>query len=242
MSLPLPYRVLTGPDDSTFCERVSEALADGYELHGSPALTFDGDRVIVAQAITFPSDRAVVSDYDEGWPARAQSLISELASALGPAASRIEHIGSTAIPGMAAKDLLDLQISVSDLDTAAGAFAAPLAELGFERTAFNSDHVPAGSGDDPARWAKRFWRRRNHPSGDVNLHVRVVGSPNERLALLFRDWFRAHPAAIPAYAQFKRVLADNVPDRVAYTDVKDPVVDLVIGAAEQWATATAWRP
>lgn len=45
------YRVLTGPDDAAFCWRVSEALDLGYELHGSPSLTFDGDRVIVAQAL-----------------------------------------------------------------------------------------------------------------------------------------------------------------------------------------------
>ncbi|MFO1089460.1 MAG: DUF1737 domain-containing protein [Hyphomicrobiales bacterium] len=47
----LRYRVLTGPDDRTFCERVSKALADGYELHGSPAITYNGERCIVAQAI-----------------------------------------------------------------------------------------------------------------------------------------------------------------------------------------------
>jgi len=51
----LRYRVLTGPDDSTFCERVSQALADGYQLHGGPALTFDGGQVIVAQAVVLPS-------------------------------------------------------------------------------------------------------------------------------------------------------------------------------------------
>jgi len=50
----LPYRVLTGPDDAEFCRRVSAALADGYVLHGSPALTFNGERVIVAQAIVLP--------------------------------------------------------------------------------------------------------------------------------------------------------------------------------------------
>lgn len=51
--LPI-YRVLTGPDDASFCRRVSEALALGYVLYGSPALTFDGERVIVAQAIVWP--------------------------------------------------------------------------------------------------------------------------------------------------------------------------------------------
>ncbi|WP_156183689.1 DUF1737 domain-containing protein [Chromobacterium sp. LK1] len=48
------YRLLTGPDDSSFCRRVSEALALGYRLHGSPAATFDGERVIVAQAVLWP--------------------------------------------------------------------------------------------------------------------------------------------------------------------------------------------
>jgi hypothetical protein len=53
----LAYRVLTGPDDRSFCERVSAALADGYELHGAPALTYDGERVVVAQAVVLPSAR-----------------------------------------------------------------------------------------------------------------------------------------------------------------------------------------
>jgi hypothetical protein len=48
------YRCLTGPDDNAFCHRVSQALADGWLLHGSPALTFDGTRVIVAQAVVWP--------------------------------------------------------------------------------------------------------------------------------------------------------------------------------------------
>lgn len=48
---PLAYRVLTGPDDRTFCERVSAALSEGYTLHGGPSVTFDGQRVIVAQAL-----------------------------------------------------------------------------------------------------------------------------------------------------------------------------------------------
>src|SRR6266536_3982756 len=63
-----------------------------------------------------------------------------------------------------------------------------------------------------SQWAKLFWSRRAHPGGDVNLHVRVAGSANERLALLFRDLFRAHPEAIPAYGSFKRSLAAVTPD------------------------------
>jgi hypothetical protein len=52
----LAYRVLTGPDDKAFCERVSAALAEGYQLYGSPAITFNGERCIVAQALVLRSD------------------------------------------------------------------------------------------------------------------------------------------------------------------------------------------
>jgi hypothetical protein len=55
MDQPLRYRLLTGPDDSVFCERVSQALTEGYVLHGSPAATFDGDQVVVAQAVVLPA-------------------------------------------------------------------------------------------------------------------------------------------------------------------------------------------
>lgn len=175
----------------------------------------------------------VVVLYDAEWPARAAALIAQLR--LGPEALRIEHIGSTAIPGMAAKDVLDLQVSVAGLDEAASAFAAPLERAGFERRPYVRDHVPAGSDDDPARWAKRYWTR-----PDANLHVRLAGSPNERLALLFRDWLRAHPAAVAAYGEFKARLAQELPSLGPYADVKDPVVDLVIAAAEPWAAATGW--
>ena len=68
------------------------------------------------------------------------------------------------------------------------------------------------------------------------------GAPNERLALLFRDWFRAHPLAVPAYAQFKSLLGAALPDLMTYARIKDPVVDVVIVAAEEWALATGWAP
>jgi GrpB-like predicted nucleotidyltransferase (UPF0157 family) len=143
---------------------------------------------------------------------------------------------------MAAKDILDLQLSVRDLGEAAAAFDGPLAGLGYERKPYERDHVPAGDGGDPELWSKRYWRRRNHPDGDVNLHVRLVGSPNERLALLFRDYLRAHRDAVAAYSSFKLLLADAVPDLTAYTEIKDPVVDLVIAAARHWARDTSWQP
>jgi len=101
------------------------------------------------------------------------------------------------------------------------------------------DHVPVGRSDDAALWAKRFWARRG-TGEDVNLHVRLSGSPNERVALLFRDWMSAHPQAVIAYSAIKRSLAAAIPDLDTYAAVKDPIVDLVIVTAEAWATETGW--
>lgn len=184
--------------------------------------------------------RPVVVAYRADWPERADALAASLREQLAPVAERIEHIGSTSVPGMAAKDILDMQVSVTCLAQAAETFDEPLAALGFERSPYQSDHVPAGLDDDPRCWSKRLWLRRG-PLGDVNLHVRRSGSPNERLALLFRDWFRAHPDAIAGYAAFKTALSAVVPDTDTYSDVKDPVVDVVIAVAKEWAAATGWQ-
>jgi GrpB-like predicted nucleotidyltransferase (UPF0157 family) len=193
--------------------------------HGDPAL-----------------QRVDVHAYDPAWESTGRALAQDLEHALGPLALRVDHIGSTAIPGMAAKRVFDLQVGVADLDRAAQAFEAPLAERGFEQRPFFQDHVPAGHDDPPERWAKRLWVRRDPSRDAINLHVRVRGASNERLALLFRDWFRAHPAAVPAYAQFKAVLSAALPDLDTYVSIKDPIVDVVIVAAEEWAAATGWTP
>ena len=188
------------------------------------------------------SPKPVVVAHRADWADRAAILISALQGVLGGLADRIEHIGSTAIPGMAAKDVLDLQVSVSDLDLATRAFDVPLGALGFDRAPYEADHVRAGRSDDPGYWTKRLWLRRGHFDGDVNLHARRIGAPNERLALLFRDWFRAHPDAVPAYAAFKVALAEITPDLDTYAEVKDPVVDLVITIAEAWTISGGWQP
>jgi GrpB-like predicted nucleotidyltransferase (UPF0157 family) len=71
--------------------------------------------------------------------------------------------------------------------------------------------------------------------------VRLTGSPNERFALLFRDWMSAHPEAVIAYSAIKRSLVAVIPDLDTYAQVKDPIVDLVIVIAEESATTTGWN-
>ena len=184
----------------------------------------------------------IIAPYDPAWQQSGAALVGKVATALAPLALRVDHIGSTSIPGMAAKPVFDLQVSVADLDAAAAAFDEPLAALGFVRRPYEQDHVPAGRDDPAHRWVKRYWHKRVPGEEQVNLHCRLAGSPNERLALLFRDWFRAHPHAVPAYARFKGALAAAVGDLGVYTDVKDPVVDLVVTVAEPWAETTGWLP
>ena len=181
-------------------------------------------------------------DYDQSWAERGLAIAAQVRAAVGPLALYVEHIGSTSIPGMAAKPIFDLQATVSDLAVAEEAFDRPLSLLGFGLMPYRSDHVPAGCDDPPELWAKRMWRRRDHAEPDVNLHVRLADSGNERLALLFRDWFRAHPEAVPGYARFKGDLARATGDVEVYTDIKDSIVDMVVAIAESWAAETGWAP
>jgi GrpB-like predicted nucleotidyltransferase (UPF0157 family) len=202
-------------------------------LVGAPGAQIDENRRV-------ESKPPIVVPYKREWPTLAFRTLLSLREPFSGFANRFEHIGSTAIPGMAAKDVLDLQVSVLDLEVAANSASSLLNDLGFRRSPYMSDHIPAGRMDDPKNWSKRFWTRRIAGAADVNLHVRRTGSPNERLALLFRDWFRNHPDAVPAYASFKLALAQICPDIDVYSDTKDPVVDLVIAVAEEWAPSVGW--
>ncbi len=193
-----------------------------------------------AQSVSMTRQLVAIRAHDPQWAERAAVLMATLYDALGARALRIDHIGSTAVPAMDAKDVLDIQVSVADLIDAQEHFDPPLRELGFVGFPNGRDHIPAGRRDDPALWEKRFWQRTG-TGEDVNLHVRLTGSPNERLALLFRDWMCAHPQAVIAYSAIKRSLAAAIPDLDTYANVKDPIVDLVIVTAEEWATTTGWN-
>ncbi|AEV82730.1 dephospho-CoA kinase [Actinoplanes sp. SE50] len=173
---------------------------------------------------------------DPGWPQAAERLITRIRHQLGDA--DVRHIGSTAVPGLPAKDIIDLMLSVRTLDEA-DALAGRLAAAGF----------PARSGEwaDNARGLPgQTWPKRVHGSSDpgrpVILHVRVAGSPGWRFALLMRDHLRAVPAARDAYAAAKAELALRFPDRAGYAAAKEPWFDEEAAAAEAWATATGWQP
>ena len=143
------------------------------------------------------------------------------------------------MPGLAAKDVLDVQISVADLDEQ---LIAAMIALGYSQPAgVWRDHCPPTFGGPESEWEKLYFRP---PVGQrrTNTHVRVSGRANQRYPLLFRDYLRRHPAMAAAYAELKRRLATNLADWQTYPEVKDPAVDLIYFAAEDWATATQWVP
>jgi GrpB-like predicted nucleotidyltransferase (UPF0157 family) len=176
--------------------------------------------------------------YRASWPDEFKAIAAELRHALGDLALRIDHIGSTSVPGLAAKDRIDIQVTVKNLEPVV---ERALNQIGYTRLEYTSDHIPTGSKAPPGDWKKWFFKP-PESQRSTNLHVRVDGRLNQRYALLFRDYLRAHPATAQAYAELKRRLAQNLADPDTYPEVKDPAVDLIYLAAEDWASATNWQP
>ena len=188
-----------------------------------------------------PADNAEmisIVPYNPEWPSRFDRLAKPVRMALGDLAIRIDHIGSTAIPGLAAKDLIDIQITAVSLDPA---IEAALGRAGFTRREhITNDHIPPGGPDDLAEWTKWFFRPIATEVA-VNLHVRLLGRANQRYPILFRDYLRNHPTVAEAYGQVKTALvAHRMDDLDAYYDVKDPVCDIIMFSAETWAASTGW--
>ena len=143
------------------------------------------------------------------------------------------------MPGLAAKDIIDIQITVAALDNA---IVSKMTAMSYSLLAhITRDHRPPTALGPEADWEKRFFRPAPGQR-TANIHVRVQGHANQKYALLFRDYLRTHAATAAAYAELKRRLARALADEQTYPDVKDPAVDLIYFAAEDWAVATAWQP
>lgn len=181
-----------------------------------------------------------ILDPDPRWADEFAGVGRRLRQALGDEALRIDHIGSTSVPGLPAKDVIDVQVTVR-VDRDLAPTGARLKELGWLfNSDFHRDHHASGLPEALDEWRKAFLRE---PLGErrVNVHVRVEGRANQRYALLFRDYLREHPASATAYARFKQGLATLAPSIEVYTDLKDPVCDLIYLAAEAWAASAGWR-
>jgi dephospho-CoA kinase len=187
---------------------------------------------------------------DPDWAAQAQRILARLRTTCGHRASRVDHIGSTAIPGMDAKDVIDIQVSVASLEVADELTDALLA-AGYVRTSVTQDvHKRDGRSTVPdfdhteteALWRKRLFCSAD-PGRPTNVHIRVDGWPGQQFALLFVDWVMANPAVQAEYLDLKRrAAAERHPITGAYADAKEPWFLDAYRRAWEWADATRWRP
>lgn len=194
----------------------------------------------------------VLAPHRTAWAEQAQRLMDRISAALqdargevpdGPELFSLEHIGSTAVPGMDAKDVIDLQLAVPDL-AAADAVAHVLSAAGFPVVPGITSDTPKASLPDAGDWGKRVHANAD-PGRPVNLHVRAAGSTGWRFALCFRDWLRSDPAAAADYLALKRRLAaaharDSSTD--AYAAAKEEWFAAAEGRMEGWAARTGWVP
>jgi len=156
-------------------------------------------------------------------------LGATLRQALGDVALRIDHIGSTAIPGLAAKPIIDVQVSVASFDPA-DAYRIPLEGLGYVFRADNPELTKRYFREKPGR-------RRTH------IHVRRAGSWAEQFALLFRDYMRAHDEDAQQYAALKYRLAEQYgEDRRGYTEAKSAFTWQIMMGADKWSRDIGWQP
>ncbi|WP_433274201.1 GrpB family protein [Actinosynnema sp. CS-041913] len=156
-------------------------------------------------------------EYDPAWPGLFSREAARVRAALGGAVVALEHVGSTSVPGLAAKPIVDVLLVVAD-------------------SADEPSYVPAL---EAAGYVLRLREPRWHehrlfkgPDTDVNLHVHTVGDPEIIRMVTFRDWLRGHDADRVLYESVKRGLAAREWASVQdYADAKDSVVDEILARA-----------
>ena len=162
-----------------------------------------------------------IVEYDPSWPVKFEEERQVLAGALAPwLAGPIEHIGSTAIPGLAAKPVVDIMAAVSTLEGSRGAIDAAT-ELGYCYFPYQAEF--------------EHWFCKPSPMFRTHhLHLVPIGSAKWLQTIAFRDYLRAHPAVAAEYEALKRRLAQEFHfDREAYTEAKRPFIDRIITLARE---------
>jgi dephospho-CoA kinase len=201
---------------------VPELLAQVEALWQDRIVTFN-DNLMRGLPSRLPDPPSVVP-YDQAWPGAANRLMKRIMLVLGSMELSVEHIGSTSVPALAAKDVIDLQIGVRQLsDADAPEFLRALAGKGFPRS------------------AERF-HGSSDPARAVQIHVREHGSAGWEAALLFRDWLTANPNERDAYGHLKLTIAPEHATTAAYGVAKEPWIAGALERARVWAQLTGWTP
>ena len=177
--------------------------------------------------MTLRAQTVEVKPYDPAWVDKFKKLGGDIRTALGDVALRIDHKGSTSVPGLAAKPVIDIQISVRSLEPE-DAYRVPLQSIGYQMQPDNND------------LGKRFFFRPTDHA--ANVHVRELGTYGEQVTLLFRDYLRTHPEAAAHYGAVKSELATrNWADVDEYAAAKSTVVWSLMHEAHLWSMNSGWR-
>ena len=160
-----------------------------------------------------------IVDYDTDWPKKFETHARIIADALGGSALRIEHIGSTSVPGLAAKPIIDILVVVPD-SADESAYLPQLEAAGYVLRVREPD------------WHEH--RMFKGPDTDINLHTFSEGCPEVDRMLTFRDWLRVNPADRQLYARTKSALAQKEWTFVQhYADAKSAVIDEIMTRARR---------
>jgi len=191
--------------------------------------------------ITRKSRPVVVTSYQPHWVDEFTQIARHIRDLVGHAAIRIDHIGSTAVPELGAKDVIDLQVTVSDLEEAGG-LTSPLRAAGFRQgTTFQYDVFHKKPETDPE--LRKLYMREPESERRAHIHIREHGRFNQRYALLFRDYLRSSENVRAEYELVKRRAAQLFPENIdGYLFLKDPVEHIIYEAASLWAEKVAWSP
>ncbi|OBI54209.1 dephospho-CoA kinase [Mycobacterium sp. E796] len=188
---------------------------------------------------------------DPSWPDQARRIAHRLQTACGHRAIRVDHIGSTALPALDAKDVIDMQITVESL-AVADELAESLLAAGyprFESITEDTARTDARStverydhSDDPGLWHKRIHASAD-PGRPTNVHVRVDGWPGQQFALLFVAWLRADVGARADYLAVKLKAEQAAGGDISrYVAAKEPWFAEAYRRAWTWADSTGWQP
>jgi dephospho-CoA kinase len=184
-------------------------------------ITGFNDNLMSGSPSRLPDCPTVVS-YDDSWPATATRLIARVATALGERAVAVEHIGSTSVPGLIARNVIDLQVGVRVLaDADEAVFTGVLADKGFPRA---GEYLHGNA--DPGRVAR--------------VYIREIDGPSWRRALLFRDWLREQAGDRDAYGALKGQLVSSFSTTADYVKAKGPWLENAYARADAWAGHTRW--
>jgi GrpB-like predicted nucleotidyltransferase (UPF0157 family) len=155
-----------------------------------------------------------IVDYDPSWPRRFEELAARVRAALGATSLAVEHIGSTAVPGLGAKPIIDILVVVDDVNDEAR-FVTPLQDAGFVLRVREPGH-----------------RVMRAPARDVHLHFYEPGADAIQDYLSLRDWLRSHPEDSQLYEATKRELATRRWDDMNYyAEAKSEVITEILGRA-----------